>query len=454
MRLADKLLQYLHSAFDKDPGARVALRVRYDGAMTWRIAGRTLSTLTTGGSGSDLSIPLADLTIAELANIVSQQPGYSVVFVDSDLSRRGATSLLDGESDQAASNGDALYAPESTAYHILDALSVELEAAKAAIQSMLEQLSIRTAGADWLDEIGGYYGVPREAGESDEIYARRIVADTLRPKGNNVAIEEAIAALLGGYEASVTDAPMAEVTTYWRADGVVRADGTRQADAIVRRHYGQFDVLVGFDLMSAESLTELSARVWRAVEGFRDAGTRMRQIAIEGRIEDRAGASSDAVTLATALTERVDVRPAIRLQADGSVLVGEAIPLTANGQARADGTLMASGYTVGGTPPAADDDVSLMGVEVAIDVRDSYAAPALADGAIFADGSASAAGKRDFAIDAASITATRSWRANGLHSAGDGAVVANGNDRADGVRRCGAEALTAIGSVSSVFSLI
>jgi len=198
MRLADKLLQYLHSAFDKDPGARVALRVRYDGAMTWHIADRTLSTLTTGGSGSDLSIPLADLTIAELANIVSQQPGYSVVFVDSDLSRRGATSLLDGESDQAASNGDALYAPESTAYHILDALSVELEAAKAAIQSMLEQLSIRTAGADWLDEIGGYYGVPREAGESDEIYARRIVADTLRPKGNNVAIEEAIAALLGG----------------------------------------------------------------------------------------------------------------------------------------------------------------------------------------------------------------------------------------------------------------
>jgi len=259
---------------------------------------------------------------------------------------------------------------------------------------------------------------------------------------------------LGGYEASVTDAPMAEVTTYWRADGVVRADGTRQADAIVRRHYGQFDVLVGFDLMSAESLTELSARVRRAVEGFRDAGTRMRQIAIEGRTEDRAGASSDAVTLATALTERVDVRPAIRLQADGSVLVGEAIPLTANGQARADGTLMASGYTVGGTPPAADDDVSLMSVEVATDVRDSYAAPVLADGAIFADGSASAAGKRDFAIDAASITATRSWRANGLHSAGDGAVVANGNDRADGVRRCGAEALTAIGSVSSVFSLI
>lgn len=454
MRLTDKLIDYLHGAFDRDADRRIALRIRYDGAMTWKIAGRTLSTLTAGGSGSDLSFPLAGLTVAELANLVAQQPGYSVVFVDADLAGRSAASLLDGESDQAASNGDALYAPESTAYHILDALSVELEAAKAAIRPMLEQLSIRTAGADWLDEIGGYYGVPREAGEGDEMYARRIVADTLRPKGNNVAIEEAIAALLGGYEASVIDAPMAEVITYWRADGTVRADGTRQADAIVRRHYGQFDVLAGFDLMSAESLTELSARVRRAVEGFRDAGTRMRQIAIEGRAEDRAGPSSDAVTLAAALTERVDDRPAIRLQADGSVLVGNAIPLTANGQARADGTLMASGYTIGGTPPVAGDDVSLMSVEIATNVRDRYAAPALADGTIFADGSAPATGERDFALDAASITETRSWRANGLHSAGDGAVVANGNDRADGTRRCGVDALTASGSVSSVFSLI
>ncbi len=454
MRLADKLLQYLHGAFDKDPGARVALRFRYDGAMTWRIAGRTLSTLTVGGSGSDMSIPLADLTIADLASLIAQQSGYSIVFVDMDLARRGAASLLDGESDQAASNGDALYAPELTAYHILDALSVELEVAKAAIPPMLEQLSIRTASADWLDEIGSYYGLARRAGEIDENYSRRIVADTLRPKGNNIAVEEAIRALLGGYSANVVDAPMAEVVTYWRADGEVQADGSRRADAIVRRHYGQFDVQVGFDLMSAESLTELAARVRLAVEGFRDAGTRMRQMSVEGRIEDRASPSTDSSLLSATMAEHSDERPPIRLQANGGALVGEAAPSLADGEARADGALMESGYTIDATAPVAESDISVMGIDVSTGFDDSYVAPALADGAIRADAFVRALGSRGHAIDTASVEAIRYWRANGLHAAGDGAVVASGVDRANGVRRCGAGALTAAGVTSVSFELI
>lgn len=446
MLLTQKLLRLLNSVFDKDARAFTAFRIRHEsGRLRWRIEDHVL---TGSVDGVELfEVALTGYTIRTLLEHLATLPGVTVVSrVSSEQLGLSAGALMDQSGDQASSNGDQVQAFTSLLWAYLEAMAIELREARRQIDEALLQMSAKTAEAEWLDEWGGYFGITRRADEGDQAYARRIIADTLRPKGNNIAIEEAIIELLGNYDASVVDAPMAEAVSYWRADGFLRADGSKQAAVVVRQHYGQFDVVAGFDLMSPEPLDEVAARIRRAVDGFRDAGTRMRQMSIAGRIEDAAGPHSDAAALSAALQECADVRPAARLQADGSVLVGEAIPLVANGAARADGSLMASGYTVGGSPPAADADVSLLTLRGDAAEIDRMTAPAFADGATLADGRIDASGERGVALDDLVLRTTRSWRANGLHVAGEGVALAVGNARADGVHRCGDGGLQAVGA--------
>src|SRR3546814_4396237 len=89
-------------------------------------------------------------------------------------------------------------------------------------------MSTKTAQGEWLDELGGYYGVPRIQGENDASYGPRIIAEVLRPRGNNVAMEAAIK-VYTGQDAKVTD-----VTLYGdpfpRYDATIRYDGTRSEE--------------------------------------------------------------------------------------------------------------------------------------------------------------------------------------------------------------------------------
>jgi hypothetical protein len=282
MRLTDKLLSLIHGVIKKDPERFIALRLRYStGAMTWRVKDAVLTTTVSDGPGHSLSIDLTQYTISGLVGYLASQAGYSVVYVDStELSGLSARILLDATGDLAVSNGDAIYGYTNVAYAYLEAMAVELDAAETQVTQMVRQMSTKTASDVWLDEIGGYYGILRLDGELDSSYGPRIIAEVLRPRGNNVAIEAAIKTYTG-QSATVTDVVVFGTSTPGH-DGSISYDGTHLYNATAKPQYGLFDVEYGYDLINGGSITDFAAIVRSLIQRLRDAGTHLRALTLTG----------------------------------------------------------------------------------------------------------------------------------------------------------------------------
>ena len=281
MRLTSKLLGWLSRAFDRDPVAFLGLRIDYAGPMQWQVADGILTTSVQ--TGPSLTIDLSVHTIGSLAGYVSLQPGYSVPFIaGADLSGASALRILEGKGDPGESNGDHLYVYTSPLFAFMDAYAVELAAAEAAIVAMPLELSTTTADGGWLDYLASYYAVPRQAGEMDGVFALRIIAEVLRPLGNNLAIEQAIADFTG-QSVSIVD------VVEYRApepsfDGTPHFDGTYHYQAQPTPVYGLFDAIVGYDLLSGSPIADEEARLRAVIERLRDAGTQLRALSLTGSV--------------------------------------------------------------------------------------------------------------------------------------------------------------------------
>lgn len=190
MLLTRKLLGLLNRVFDRDPKRFLALRIQYDGQMTWRVADEVLTTSVAGGTGQNLTIALASYTLDGLGAHIRAQPGYVVPFADAGP--RSATILIDASGDQAESNGDHLYAYTSVLWAYVEAVAVELRTAALAIVEMLKQMVIWTASGDWLVEWGTRLAVPAIEGEGEPAYRARILEEVLRTKCNNRSLENIV----------------------------------------------------------------------------------------------------------------------------------------------------------------------------------------------------------------------------------------------------------------------
>lgn len=282
MNLTKKLIHYLHRVFDKDPVPFLALRLRYAGiGMTWRVDGARLTTVPVGGTGSALAVDLTQFTLGQLVSYLAAQPGYTVEFVDStELSLLGAAVLLDGTGDQNQSNGDHLYGYTSVLWSYMEANAVELETAAAQVDQMLLQLSTVTATEVWLDELGSYYAVPRLQGEQDALYSLRIIAEVLRPRGNNVAIAAAITAYTGQIT-TVTDVTVnSPISPLY--NGAKIYDGTEHYNSISSPMYGLFDIEYGYDIINGGDITSFAQIIRDLVGRLRDAGTHLRALSLRG----------------------------------------------------------------------------------------------------------------------------------------------------------------------------
>lgn len=318
MKLTQKLLALLHRVFDTDPEQFLALRIQYGGGMTWNISEGVLTTSVVGGIGQGFTVDLTTMTLSQLVNHVSTQPGYSVAYADgSGNLALSARVLMDGTGNIAQSNGDHLYAYTSLVWVYMDAVGVELKSAKAQIPEAIAQMSVQTASADWLDELGSYYGVPRLQGEGDQAYGARIIAETVRPRCNNVAIERAIS-YYTGQATKVTD-----VTIYGAAfpkyNGAITRNSAYHYQPASVPFYGLFDVEIGYDLLGGENQTAFSATVAGIVGRLRSAGTHLRSLLLKsGSLSDTFTPPVDGeLTLAAnmimtdSLTVPVDVDPVL-----------------------------------------------------------------------------------------------------------------------------------------------
>jgi hypothetical protein len=279
MRLVDKLLNYVHSGFNKEPDGFIALRVRHSSdAFSWVVSDRVLTLYDNGNLLH--TIDLAQHTLRTLVNYLATLDQITVVYADQEHIGLSATTLIDGEGYQSRSNGDILRSYQSLLWVYLDAMSTELAEAKRRIIDMLDQMAINTADADWLDEWGDYFGIYRETGELDDQYANRIILEVIRPRGNNRAIE---AALLQKYGQSVD---VIDVTKY--GNPLPNYGGSALHDSVYLHNsenkplYGLFQIIIGYDLLLSGAPPAFIQSVRDFVEKFRDAGTHLDSVNLLG----------------------------------------------------------------------------------------------------------------------------------------------------------------------------
>lgn len=319
MKLTQKLLGFLNRVFDKDPHPFLALRLRYDGAMTWTVADGVLTTAVTGGSGGDLVVDLSQYRVADLISYLAAQRGYSIAYGDqTTLSLLSARVLLDGSGDISKSNGDHLYGYTSLLWAYMEANAAELQAAAAQIPEAIAQMSTKTAQAEWLDVLGDYYDVRRLQGELDASYGPRIIAEVLRPRGNNVALEAAIK-VYTGQSATVTDVTLYGPTSPLH-NGLTLRGGSAHHNASATPIYGLFDVQYGYDFINGGDISSFQSIVEGIVDRLRDAGMHLRSLQLRGStLTDTFTPPSDAgavpwagtITLADTLTAPTDPQFAV-----------------------------------------------------------------------------------------------------------------------------------------------
>ena len=257
--MIQKLLSYLHRPFGTDPKQQLALRVRHSVSLTWQVVEGTLLIV----SDSLIIVDLSSHTIESLQAYLLTQ-GLEIAYYDATLADRSALILIDGGADQDDSNGDHLYVYTSLLWAIMGAYGIELALARAAIQELPDQMALPTAREDWLDLLGTWYGVARKAAETDNDYSNRIIADVIKPKCNNIAIQDALATAWGINldQVGITDAPMEEYLSPPFSEHT--------------HHYCEFDLTLRppFD----------TSQLWDMVpwlDAYRAAGTRLRRVITE-----------------------------------------------------------------------------------------------------------------------------------------------------------------------------
>jgi hypothetical protein len=339
------------------------MQLAYAGTkLNWSISDQVLTLTPVGGSGHPATVDLTAYSLATLATLLGGMTGITVTGLDATRSGLSAVVLLDGVGDTSQAGGNKLIGYTSILWAYMEAVASELQAASKNIALMPAMMNLNTSQGMWLDELGGYYNVPRAAGELDPVYGPRIIAETLRPKGNNVALEMAIQAYTGQV-ATVTDVS-APGPYYPLYNGSITYNGAHTYSSGPSALYGLFDVAYAYDLINGGDITSFQTAVRGLIERLRDAGTHLRALALTQSVlsdtltaptdssilalgvslADTLTAPTDISVLALAIAPLFDALTAPNDNTDALALVGNYLY---DGSRNADGTwLYASGRTV------------------------------------------------------------------------------------------------------------
>lgn len=282
MLLTNKLLSFFNRPFSKDPVQFLALRISCDtGRLKWKVADGFLTLTPISSVAFPISIDLSQFTLQALKNHINAQPGYLILYNDTTTKHfLSALTLLDGSGNIQQSNGDHLYAYTSLLFAWVNSQAGELELAQDQIVNAIAQMSTTSAGGEFLDLLGTYYKVPRNAGELDPAYGPRIIAQVLLPSTNNVGMAIAMMALYAGTKITVPDA----ITN---PGGVVHYDGSHVFDGSILYNQstvvisnGQFDVITQYNYGGGQQpIPTLFAPIILATAvAYRAAGTYPRNL--------------------------------------------------------------------------------------------------------------------------------------------------------------------------------
>lgn len=265
---------------------------------------------------------LSSLTLGQLADRISTIPWCKASVVDLERGGLLASVLLDANGQSVTGGASYMAGYTSLLWAFIEGWAVELTDLRRQIAGAPDQLDLNKGSGVWLDEIGGYYGVTRSLNETDEVYGPRVIAEALRPRSNNVALEAAIK-VYTGQDATVTD-----VVEYGDAfplhDGAIDYDGTQVHDSGVAALYGLFDVEYGFDLENGTDITAFQSELRKLIGRLRAAGTHLRALALQSSaLADTVARSTDALTATAYLAASDDVAaPSDAMSMSGALALG------------------------------------------------------------------------------------------------------------------------------------
>lgn len=332
MRLTERLLGFLNRVFDKDPKAFVAMRVEGSSDWSWSITDRVLRLTHDGGVAT---FDLADMTLAELFQDLSALPGFVVTAGDGERLGLKASVLLDGAGDVLGGSIAPLTGYTSLLWAFMEGWAVELFDLQVQVSAAPSQLNLNEGTGVWLDEIGSHYGVTRGLNEPDPIYGPRVIAEALRPRSNNVALEAAIK-VYTGQDATVTDVEIAD-GTFPLHDGTIDHDGAYNHDAQAVFIYGLFDVVYGFDLEQGNDITSFQAELRKLIGRLRAAGTHLRALALQ------SSSLADAVLRpadSTSLSAQAEIGDAVSAPGDAMTVSASAAGMSDSVQAPSEASVI------------------------------------------------------------------------------------------------------------------
>jgi hypothetical protein len=188
------LLLNMPPYLDKDAHAVPAFTLTYNGvSATVTIQTKTLVTSIDGGTGSALSVNLANYTIATLVTFLNGQTGYTAALATGANGAASALSLMEIVAQPLSAEPLTLYQFTSANWLIWMPILWQLQLAQINLQNALNELYITTGDSGFLDFWGRVYGnVTRNPNETDDAYALRIMTETTRPRLTALALEEAV----------------------------------------------------------------------------------------------------------------------------------------------------------------------------------------------------------------------------------------------------------------------
>jgi hypothetical protein len=190
--LLKELLNNLHSEINKDPQQEPAFAISGVGAVAV-IQNDTLQ--LTGPSSAQYN--LRSYSLGSLAEEINNQSGFTATYLQP--ASFSAVVLLDG------TYTDSITIPMFTSFlwQLFKPVALALVDALGAENRALLEMVLNTSDGSWLDAFGELFGVHRQDGEPDQLFAIRIFDFSVAPRINNMAIQKSLMDL--GYNATVTD---------------------------------------------------------------------------------------------------------------------------------------------------------------------------------------------------------------------------------------------------------
>ena len=200
--MLNRLLNRLHSVFNKDPRKVNVLSIAYSGGSCVVTVGKlTLTAVTTGGT---VTVDLSTITVSQLVTALNGETDFTATLVNAAYGDYLARGIFENKA-QDITLDPILYYPTSLLWAEMRTHEFALTEAADNVALAEKQMHLDKASGSWLDEWGkDWFDIERESGETDINYLARLVIEVGRVRLNNMSLAIMMEDLLG-FDVDVND---------------------------------------------------------------------------------------------------------------------------------------------------------------------------------------------------------------------------------------------------------